>query len=144
MHSRRLSSLLAAASALAGCGEDLPPLPRIEGPPCPVSNVAAFLEEGGRMKSHTFNDLTYSRRSGHGSCRAHQGASVCHLSAPNLLRVSAKGRDWWFAPGRGERVVLVVGDGPPRCVLDRASSTEDWSREHLTPACRDTAIRRCG
>lgn len=125
MSLKRLSPLAALALVVAGCGgENLPPLPEIKGPACPVSSPAAFAQERGRLKTYTFNDLIITRRSGHGSCMAYDHASLCYLSAPKLLHVSHKGRDWWFEPGVGERVILAFSEGRPRCVIDRPQTTE--------------------
>ena len=143
MRIRIAGPVLLLVGAAAASGEQLPPAPKIEGPACAASDAAAFAQETRRFKTSQFNEVTYRRRSGHGSCQAYRGASVCHWSSPNLLQVTSKGRDWWFAPGPGERVVLVFAEGRPRCVIDRARTTEDWASEHLTPPCRASRIKEC-
>jgi hypothetical protein len=147
MRRAHLSSILALALAAsvgaAGCGEDLPPPPAITGAACATTDAATFAAMGGRIKTVQFNDITFRRRSGHVSCRAYAGSSVCHLSAPRILHVSRAGRDWWFAPGAGERVILATSRAGARCVIDKVQTTEAWAREHMGLSCEAARIRDC-
>ncbi len=138
----RLSCLLVMASA-AACGPQLPPPPRIEGPACAGADAAAFAGLGRPLKTAQFNDVTFRRRSGHVSCKAYDRATICHLSSPGLLHVNRGGQDWWFNPGSGERVVLVVAEGRPRCVIDGSQSVEDWAKAHMGATCGAARIKHC-
>ena len=135
--------ILALAVGAAACGENLPPPPEIVGAACASSDAAAFARTEGRIKAVQFNDITFRRRSGHVSCRAYAGTSVCHLSSPQILHVSRAGEDWWFAPGKGERVVLVTSEGGPRCVIDKVQTTEAWAKQHMGLTCQSARIKAC-
>lgn len=126
--SLRLSAL---ALIVASCGEKLPQPPEISGPPCAVTSAAAFASEKRKIRTFPFNDVTIRFRGGHASCKAFHRASVCHFSAPRMLHVSRKGEEWWFNPGAGERVVLAVVEGRPRCVIGPPQNVADWAREHM-------------
>lgn len=140
----RLSVLLPVlALSVAGCGDGLPPMPKVEGRACAASDAATFARQTRRLKSFGFNDITVRRRSGHGSCTAYSGGSLCHWSSPALLQVTSRGKDWWFAPGVGERVILTVVDGTPRCVIDQVQTTEEWARKHMSTICRSSRMRPC-
>ena len=142
----RLAGLAGAAGlalTLGACGPELPPLPQVEGPACAVVDAETFAREPGRLKAHSFNDFTFWRRSGHGSCKAYENAALCYLSAPKLLHVSHKGQDWWFEPGVGERVILTVSEGRARCLIDRVQTTGEWAGKHLQPTCESSRIKVC-
>jgi hypothetical protein len=128
-----MRSVLALALAIgaASC-EAEKPVPVVEGPPCPVLTAEAFGQRAGRLKTSEFPTFTLQRRSGHMACESFGEVPVCRLSAPGVLQVSAGQEDWYFEPGVGRRVTLLVEKAGPRCVLGANETAEDWAGRNMT------------
>ena len=122
---------LALAAGVASC-EAKKPVPAVAGEPCPVLTAAAFAERSGRVKTSEFPTFTLQRRSGHMACETFSGVPVCQLSAPGVLHVSAGKENWYFEPGVGKRVTLLVEKAGPRCVVGADRAAEDWAKENMT------------
>ena len=122
---------LAVAVGVVSC-EAKKPVPVVEGPPCAVLTAEAFGARAGRLKTSEFPSFTLQRRSGHMACESFGDVPVCQLSAPGVLHVSAGKEDWYFEPGVGKRVTLLVEKAGPRCVLGADQTAEDWAGKNMT------------
>jgi len=99
----------------------------LEGAPCPtVARPGPQLLGRRPMKSFTYGEATFGRKTGHASCAAideggpfrRRLARVCQFNAPWLVSVTSGGRTRFFYPGAGRpATVRVSADGRASCVL---------------------------
>lgn len=99
----------------------------IDGPPCPsVERPGPGLLGRRPLKTFTYGDITFGRRTGHVSCAAFDEGGlfdqrltrVCQFTSPGLLAVTSGGQTRYFTPGFGQKATINAAAGrAPRCVL---------------------------
>lgn len=99
---------------------------RIEGPPCPSSDRAAFLGVHHKPpRRFDYEGVAFFRRVGHVSCspvyekggRSDRHYPVCQFTGPDDLMVRTRNGDWYFRPGPGQPATVSTQDGVARCVM---------------------------
>lgn len=98
----------------------------VEGRACPSLTRAEFERQGLKAsKGLHYEGVEFWRQFGHVSCspiRHDAGAgwgayAVCQFTSPNVLRVTTRKGEWYFAPGLGQPATVSTPRGHARCVL---------------------------
>jgi len=98
----------------------------IDGPPCPMLSRAEFLARHVHMQPGVdYDGAQFYRQTGHMECspiaygggRALSDYAVCQFTGPNVVRVTTRRGEWFFAPGVGRPATVSTADDQARCVL---------------------------
>lgn len=97
----------------------------LKGEPCPAPTGWAADPAYAPNKAFIFNDIRFSRRTGHADCNAvaapaGHGADyfpLCQFTGPSILAVTTPKGVFKFAPEVGKPATVWVLDGVARCVV---------------------------